>query len=267
MYKRPDVEREHVQKVYDCIAQQWHKTRYKPWPRVTEFIKTYCTQPAQIVADIGCGNGKNIPAFAETNAYCIACDFSLEQVKVASHTTQDAKNITPQKLQKPQKPEKPRADFLCADALILPYRSNLFDVAICIAVLHHISSYERRLRIVSESLRILRIGGVALFYVWAFEQKEFEARSKHKFNQSDVMVPFHFRTHGEHPKPPLADSHIPDHALFDAQKNAIVFQRYCHVFVQGELESLINEIPNVKIKNSYYDEGNWAVVVEKVEKL
>ena len=33
------VEEEHVQRVYDSIASQWHGTRYKSWPRVAAFIQ------------------------------------------------------------------------------------------------------------------------------------------------------------------------------------------------------------------------------------
>ena len=29
----PALERDHVQRVYDAVAEQWHGTRYKAWPR------------------------------------------------------------------------------------------------------------------------------------------------------------------------------------------------------------------------------------------
>ena len=55
----PDVEREHVQKVYDIVARQWHGTRYRAWTRVEAFVRKQ--PPGCLVADVGCGNGKNIP--------------------------------------------------------------------------------------------------------------------------------------------------------------------------------------------------------------
>ena len=58
-----------------------------------------------------------------------------------------------------------------ADGVRLPYRSNAFDVALNIAVLHHLSTAERRLKCIQETLRILKPGGRALFYAWAKEQK------------------------------------------------------------------------------------------------
>eukprot|EP00983_Pelagomonas_calceolata_P092787 1157707-Pelagomonas_calceolata.AAC.15 len=55
-----------------------------------------------------------------------------------------------------------RADVLQADALQLPYRSASCDAALCIAVLHHISSEARRLQLMGELVRILRPGGKAI---------------------------------------------------------------------------------------------------------
>ena len=51
------------------------------------------------------------------------------------------------------------------------FRSEAFDVCICIAVLHHLSTNERRLEGLRELIRIVRPGGLVLVYVWALEQK------------------------------------------------------------------------------------------------
>ena len=71
-----NVETEHVQKVYDTIALQWHGTRYKSWPKVADFIDNQVRRaqtvagtlliaprqpPGSLFGDIGCGNGKNMP--------------------------------------------------------------------------------------------------------------------------------------------------------------------------------------------------------------
>lgn len=51
-----ELEQEHVHKVYNEIAHNFSDTRYKPWPRVVEFLRLFPT--GSIVLDIGCGNGK-----------------------------------------------------------------------------------------------------------------------------------------------------------------------------------------------------------------
>lgn len=42
-----------------------------------------------------------------------------------------------------------------------------------------------------------------------------------------------------------------------------VFHRYYHVFKQGELELLCSQL-NARIIKSYYDEGNWCIIFQKV---
>ena len=42
-----------------------------------------------------------------------------------------------------------------------------------------------------------------------------------------------------------------------------VYQRYCHVYKEGELESLCNQLPNVQIIKSFYDNSNWCVRIKK----
>ena len=58
-----------------------------------------------------------------------------------------------------------------ADCLHLPYRSSVFDSVISIAVIHHLSTVERRVQAIQELCRITRPGGSILVYVWAFEQE------------------------------------------------------------------------------------------------
>ena len=58
-----------------------------------------------------------------------------------------------------------------ADCLDLPFRSNSFDAAISIAVVHHLSSEARRLQALRELVRVVGEGGKVLVYVWAMEQE------------------------------------------------------------------------------------------------
>jgi len=56
------------------------------------------------------------------------------------------------------------------DCLELPFRTAVFDSVISIAVMHHLSTVERRVKAIDELCRITRPGGTLLVYVWAFEQ-------------------------------------------------------------------------------------------------
>jgi len=242
--KTPSIELEHVRSVYNAIAPQWHGTRYKAWPRVAKFCLMNCGAGA-LVADVGCGNGKMADAACRRGAFTIACDTSDALIDIA-HTTHKDK----------------RYECLVADGVRLPYRSGAFDVALNIAVLHHLSTAERRVQCIRETLRILKPGGRALFYAWAKEQKNgSENRSGHQFDSTDVLVPFHLREHGPHYNKETARQ-CPAHAVRDERKNATVLKRYCHVFAEGELRGLVAGA--ARVDECYYDEGNWAVACTKL---
>lgn len=216
----------------------WHGTRYKAWPLVEEFIQSLEQSGGPpLIADVGCGNGKNLPACNQVG-FGIGSDFSTQLVRICRANHLEA---------------------LCADCLCLPYRTSCFDAAICIAVLHHISTIERRKKLIFEALRVIKVGGKALFYAWAFEQDNSSA-SGHRFETQDVLVPWHVRQ----------DQGLTlkvQHAQFSEEKQALVYQRYCHVYRQGELQELADSLQNsetwLKVERVYYDTGNWCMVVVK----
>lgn len=51
------------------------------------------------------------------------------------------------------------------------------------------------------------------------------------------------------------------------EKKATVYQRYYHVFKEGELEALITEnfAGQFAIRDRYYDHANWVVQCEKLQ--
>ena len=57
-----------------------------------------------------------------------------------------------------------------ADCLELPFKAAVFDSVVSIAMVHHLSTVERRVKAIEELCRITRSGGTLLVYVWAFEQ-------------------------------------------------------------------------------------------------
>lgn len=97
---------------------------------------------------LGCGNGKNL--HVNPPVIKIGLDNCVELVRIASRRG---------------------CEVVTADCLSLPLRSNCFDAVICIAVIHHLSTEERRVKALKELVRVLSVGGKLLVYVWAFEQK------------------------------------------------------------------------------------------------
>lgn len=162
------MEDEHVHKVYEEIASHFSSTRYKPWPRVDQYMKSQL--PGSIGADIGGGNGKYL---GYPHVYMIGYDRSLELTKIANEKSSKLNC----------------ADAFRCDGLVNPLRP--VDFAISIAVVHHFSTKERRVEAIRSILRALKPtkDSTALVYVWALEQ----ASSRRGWDvgmDQDVMVPW-----------------------------------------------------------------------------
>ncbi|XP_048244026.1 alkylated DNA repair protein alkB homolog 8-like [Haliotis rufescens] len=148
------LEHDHVHQVYDDIADHFSGTRHSTWPEIADFIHSQPT--GTLLADIGCGNGKYLGV--NTNIYELGSDRSVNLASICH-----ARNFP----------------VFVGDVLSIPLRSDTFDVCLCIAVIHHLSTLARRQRAVGELLRILRPGGQLLIYVWAMEQERKQVKSKY----------------------------------------------------------------------------------------
>lgn len=251
--QRPALEVEHVHKLYDSIADHWSHTRYKAWPKVEGFIRQL--PPWSLVADLGCGNGKNIPAVKEAKGFAIASDMSEPLVRITVETH--------------------GADGAVADCLCTNFRSGAFDAAISIAVLHHLSTEPRRVQALREAARILRPGGLFLVYCWSYEQDDEKSKSHHRFPGQDVLVPWAFRTPGikknrdeANDEDNAASSEGAPSKSIDVegvvqetwQETPPVLQRYCHVYREGELVELLGQVSEFEVVDTWFDSGNWCAV-------
>lgn len=249
--KTPSVETEHVRAVYDTIAEHWSLTRHKPWPKVSQFLQDNCSVIGSLIADVGCGNGKYYGS-VPSGALMIGCDTSFPLMKAG----EDASRAIGGSVR----------DMCVADAVQLPYRDESFDASISIALLHHLSLEERRLAALSEMRRILKPGGTALVYAWAMEQGEESVRA---FSHQDMLVPWHHsdvvkERSEKQDKPNFVEEGQPAHGYRVEDKRSTVFQRYCHLYVQGELEKLVEKVEGFVVLKSYYDCSNWCVVAQRV---
>lgn len=116
--KMLDFEKEHVENVYNNIAEHFSHTRYKPWPKVLEYLMSL--PKGSFVGDIGCGNGKYI--FCGTDHHFLGVDVAVNFAKICR-----SKNENTQ--------------VLVADSSNLPLKSDILDHAISIAVIHHFVSH------------------------------------------------------------------------------------------------------------------------------
>ncbi|GAB2230978.1 hypothetical protein Droror1_Dr00027259 [Drosera rotundifolia] len=310
----PEIEKTYVHRVYNAIAPHFSSTRFAKWPKVAAFLNSL--PDGSLVLDAGCGNGK----YLGLNPQClfIGCDITAPLVGICADRGHEV---------------------IVADAVNLPYRTGFGDTAICIAVLHHLSTENRRRKAIEELVRVVKMGGLVLITVWAVEQEDRSLISKwtpldQKYVEEWVgpSTPHHRTTcslslesirEGDHEgiqemlrpsdescenhnKPveitnPTSDAfgsssnselaenhneyfvpwHLPYHcaevsgasasavqnglAKRDDKKGAVVYNRYYHVFCQGELERLVSDMDTIQIVDQFFDKSNWCIVLEKTK--
>jgi alkylated DNA repair protein alkB family protein 8 len=283
----PDCERNHVHAVYDAIATQWHHTRGKRgvlWPGATQFLQKL--PPGSVVADVGCGDGKYFPAIWEAGSYVIGTDISLPLLETATSAASLCDEGVPEsrRVSEPRRHLRNRPAIAVADCMSVPLRTGSCDAAICIAVMHHLSNESRRRRCIEELVRIVKPGSLINIQAWAMTQEE---GSRRRFASNDVYVPFnaqprHLKLQGDtinggKGRDTSQDESIPKESIsttakvyskslnadYDEEKGLVVFKRYCHLYRQGELDSIALSIPNVVMIESGFESGNFFVIVKK----
>ncbi|XP_004515648.1 tRNA (carboxymethyluridine(34)-5-O)-methyltransferase [Cicer arietinum] len=294
----PEIEKKFVHHVYDAIAPHFSSTRFAKWPKVASFLSSLPS--GSLILDAGCGNGKYL-GFNQ-NCFFIGCDISPSLIKICLDRGHEV---------------------LVADAVNLPYRTGFGDAAISIAVLHHLSTENRRRKAIEELIRVVKKGGLVLITVWAVEQEdtnlvtkwtplaekyveewqgpgsprarvpssvslesipESEESSlggegvkvckegkvlgdlkeeKNVKNQQEYFVPWHLPYHRAEISGASAHALATGLATKDDIKGAVVYNRYYHVFSEGELESLTNGITNARVVDQFFDKSNWCIILEK----
>lgn len=146
-----------------------------------------------------------------------------------------------------------------------PFRSETFDFALSIAVIHHLRTSARRLAAINEMIRVMRKGAVGLIFVWAFEENKSVRRHKltllEEGNEQDVLVPWSLSEFPEKSeKSKLNAKRIKREN--DEKAEAESLKRYYHLFKKGELDDLVVEAGG-KIIESGYDRDNWYIKFEK----
>lgn len=179
-------------------------------------------------------------------------------------------------------------DVVVADNLSLPHPPHSFDFVISIAVVHHLSTPARRVEAVKCILDLLRpapqgesgVGGKALIYVWALEQKS-SRRGWDEGGEQDVMVPWVMTAKKEKvPKQKKqkrrAGEEASQVAVGEEKEGEVeggtqpetpdtkaegdkTFLRYYHLYRKGELEGDIDQAGGKVIESGYEKDNWWAI--------
>jgi demethylmenaquinone methyltransferase / 2-methoxy-6-polyprenyl-1,4-benzoquinol methylase len=129
---------------YDLINDLQSLGLHRRWKRA--LIKMAAIKPGDRALDLCCGTGDIAFALQAAGADVAGIDFSPAMLAVAEER---AKNI-------PARDAPPRLQFLCADALKIPFDDGTFDVVTIGYGLRNLASWERGLE---EMARVARPGG------------------------------------------------------------------------------------------------------------
>ncbi|KAI1480363.1 S-adenosyl-L-methionine-dependent methyltransferase [Daldinia eschscholtzii] len=265
-------EQQHVHSVYETIASHFSSTRYKPWPFVASFLASL--PPGSVGLDVGCGNGKYLDV--NRDIVIIGSDRSANlarlarDLKVKGTTTTAAATTTT---------TANGADVAgVADGLALPFGGarRRVDFAICIAVVHHLSTRERRVEGVRDLLDCVRPrSGKILVYVWALEQGTSRRGWDEGTADQDQLVPWVMKSSNnkkpkkqktkeqEREQEQASNKKENDEAAANGGAGA-TYQRYYHLYRKGELEEDV-QAAGGEILGSGYEKDNWWVIASPKE--
>lgn len=202
-----NIEQKYVQETYSKIAEHFDKTRVIIWKKVGEFIDNMKSNA--LVLDAGCGNGKNMK---RKDVIFIGMDIEPQFCKIAKDNT--------------------NCETVQGSLTNIPFDDNLFDHIICIAVIHHLSSIERRREALKEIIRVLKPNSTALITAW-----------KTSDAQQDYLVEWKLT------------------GKYDTGDKQIIY-RYYHKFIENEFRSLCENL-NVNIIEIGEENDNYYIVIEK----
>ncbi|KAL4301285.1 hypothetical protein HN51_052702 [Arachis hypogaea] len=297
----PEIEKKYVHRVYDAIAPHFSSTRFAKWPKVAAFLSSLAS--GSLVLDAGCGNGKylglnpdcffigcdissslikicsdrghevlvadavNLPyrtGFGDA-AISIAVLHHLsteyrriraieELVRVVKKggyvlitvwaKEQEHRSLISKWTPLPEKyveeewigPGSPRARPAASPLPLTSIPEN------------EESSSGQDKKDCDDGLKLLRDLKV----------------EDNVENQQEYFVPWHLPYHRAEISGASAQALASGLATRDDKKGAVVYNRYYHVFSEGELESLTTGINNVRVVDKFFDKSNWCIILEKI---
>lgn len=200
----------HVHKVYESIAVHFSDTRYNIWPCIARFLDSL--EAHSLVGDIGCGNGKNM--LYRRDLEYIGCDITENLLLIAG--------------------ERSKKDAVHASGISLPYRCDVFDAVMSVAVVHHLNDIGDRQLFINELVRCTQMGGAIIFTVWMLDQpykKKWQA-----LGGGDFFIPW-------------------------TDKSGITYNRFYHFFTKDEIFQLIPA--NCELVSLSEEAYNYVVVMRK----
>jgi alkylated DNA repair protein alkB family protein 8 len=219
-----------AEQTWDAIAKSFDITRRKPWIQCIEFINKLSKN--DIVADIGCGNGRHLIPCAKHCKKVIGLDISQNLLNIVKKKIIDEpiKNVS----------------LIHANMIKIPIKENSIDSVICIASIHNVKGRNQRIQSIKEIYRIIKNNGTALISVWSRWQDKyrmyfFKKLFTHKGEFGDIDIYW--------------------------RQNNLNIPRFYHLYSKSEFQKdiiqanfEIEEIMSVKLQSTHFVDNFFAKV-------
>lgn len=201
--------------MYSPFSEEFDKTRYRPWPCVQRVLD--CLPKGAKVFEAGCGNGRNLLYGQSRGLQVHGNDICPELVNICK--------------------QKGLTCVYVAD--ILDPIDSEYDCILCIAVIHHFMTAEKREYALENLYNALKPGGSMVITVWSFESEG--ARKPKAFEPGGNLVPWH-------------------------KKDGSVYTRYYYIYTRDMFYKYIKDFDKkhgCKSIYIYWEEQNWIAVLRK----
>lgn len=219
------MEQEYVFDVYNKIANRFNHTRAYIWKGIKKFILDIDTY--SFVLDAGCGNGKHM--LIRDDIVFFGIDTSRELLKICN--------------------DKGCDNLINTNILHIPYKKQIFNYCISIAVIHHLDSFDKRVTAIKELLRVCKNGGQIYLQVWSIEAF-YETKNPKKFkkinNSNDFFVTWNNNSSSK-------------------SKTENIDIRFYHLFDKTEFCKTLSSIEYLCSKiDVFYEMQNWCAILHKL---
>lgn len=213
-------------KFYSEFASAFSETRSSAQTRLDRIV-AYIGDAGKVL-DVGCGNGRLAERLEREGKHAryVGVDVSPQLITIASARKMQLRGVA--------------ADLFVADITqagwSLPFANASFDIAIALAVLHHIPGFDLRLAVLRDIHALLKPGARLILTNWAFgrnvrQRKRIVAWSDAGFDEQTLE---------------------PGDALL-AWKRGGVGYRFCHLITKEEMIQMAQASGFQVVKQYYAD--------------
>ena len=129
---------------YGILSKDYLRKKSRPWIDFTKFIEMIKWKERDIIIDIGAGNARNLELVDASNKIAFDLSFELLEGIDGQNNIQKVSGSLPS----------------------LPFRKQVTDSVLMIAVLHHLFTHNLRLETMKSVSKLLTKDGEIIFSVW-----------------------------------------------------------------------------------------------------